>query len=65
MVQRGRELAEAYNDALDAYWSDDGSDSELELNLYRQFSKAQFDLEYHVQKLNTIRAVFNFFGRVY
>lgn len=65
LVLRGQELVEAYNAALEAYWSDDGSDAARELSLYRAFSRARFDLEGHLSKINVIRAVYAIFGKVY
>lgn len=65
MVARGQMLAARYDAALDAYWGDDGSDAERELQLFREFSRARFELNSHVEKINTIRAVFDIFGKVY
>ena len=65
MVLRGRELSQRYDETIDAYWSDDGSDPALEDQHYREFSRARYELSSHVEKINTIRAVFAIFGKVY
>jgi hypothetical protein len=65
MVERGRLLAQRYDASLEAYYADDGSSSARELRLFRQFSRAQYDMESHIEKLNNIRAVFDIYGKVY
>jgi hypothetical protein len=65
MILKGQRLVEAYNEALTAYWEDDGSNAEREERLFRRFSRARFELEAHVERINTIRAVFAIFGKVY
>jgi hypothetical protein len=65
MILKGQRLVEAYNEALTAYWEDDGSNTEREERLFRRFSRARFELEAHVERINTIRAVFAIFGKVY
>ena len=65
MIMRGQDLAQRYDSAVDAYWSDDGSNPALELQHQRDFSRARFELENHIEKINTVRATFGIFGRVY
>jgi hypothetical protein len=65
MVLRGQELAQGYDDALAAYWGDDGSDPERELQFSREYSNSRYLLNNHIEKINTIRAVFDIFGKVY
>ena len=65
MVMKGQELSASYDAAIDAYWSDDGSDAERELQAFREYSRARFELNSHVEKINTIRAIFGIFGKVY
>jgi hypothetical protein len=65
MVMRGQKLVEDYNEALLAYAQDDGSDADRELHLYRAYAKSEFALDWHMMELNTIRAVYNIFGRIY
>jgi hypothetical protein len=65
LVARGAELAQRYNETLEAYWQDNGRNEARELQLYREFSRAQFEMTNHIDKLNTIRAVFSIFGMVY
>ncbi len=65
MVERGQILAERYNDTLAAYYADDGSDAERELTLFRIHSRAQYELESHIERINNIRAIFAIFGKVY
>lgn len=65
MVVRGQELAERYNAAVEGYWSTDGSDPELDDQLFREYSRARFEMESHIEKINDIRAVFSIFGKVY
>ena len=65
MILRGRELADRYDATLRAYWEDDGSDRDRELALWRHHSRARFEMESHLEKINDIRAIFNIFGRVY
>ena len=65
LVERGARLAERYNETLNAYYADDGSNSARELSLFRQFSRAEFEMESHMEKLNNIRAIYAIFGKVY
>jgi hypothetical protein len=65
MILRGQRLTQRYNETLEAYWADDGSNAERELRLFRLYSRARFDLESHVERLNDIRAVYDIFGKVY
>jgi hypothetical protein len=65
MVLRGQALAQGYDDALAAYWGDDGSDPERELQFSREYSNSRYLLNNHIEKINTIRAVFDIFGKVY
>jgi len=65
LVDRGAELAAEYDSALRAYWEDDGSDPDRETDLFREYSNAEFQLEDHISRLNSIRAIYRIFGRVY
>ncbi len=65
MIVRGQELAAQYDATLRAYWEDDGSDSVRETELWRFHSRARFELESHMEKINDVRAIFNIFGQVY
>ena len=65
MVLRGKELAKRYNETLEAYYSDSSTDSEHELDLWRYYSRARYEMENHIEKINIIRAVYEIFGKVY
>jgi len=65
LVLKGQEMVQRYDETLAAYWGDDGSDAEREAQLYRDFSRARYDLENLLSKLNDIRAVYGIFGKVY
>lgn len=65
MVMRGEELVAEYNRTLEAYWNDDATDPQRELELYWHHARARFELETHIDKISDIRAVFNIFGRLY
>ena len=58
-------LTDRYDETLLAYWSDDGSNPARENRLFAQFSRASFDLENHLSKINIIRAIYAIFGTVY
>ena len=65
MIIKGQQLAETYNEALEAYWTYEGSDSDLDDYLWRKYSNARWSVESHVQRINIIRAVYDFWGMVY
>ena len=65
MVLRGQEMVEEMNENLMA-WADYSGDDEAEDDrLYRNYSRAAFAVEWLMMELNTIRAVYDFFGKVY
>lgn len=64
MVTRGQELAQSYDTTLNNYYGVDAGDPR-ETELYWLHSRARFDLEWHVQKVNSIRAIYSIFGKVY
>jgi hypothetical protein len=65
LMLRGQELAANYDAAVTAYWEYDGADPAQDLALQRRFSRARFEMESHLEKLNTVRATFGIFGKVY
>ncbi|PJB36011.1 MAG: hypothetical protein CO108_24460 [Deltaproteobacteria bacterium CG_4_9_14_3_um_filter_63_12] len=65
MVARGQALADDYQANLKAYLEDDGSDPIREENLYWQYSKTKYAVEWQMMELNTIRAVYAWLGKVY
>jgi hypothetical protein len=65
IVERGQILARRYNETLAAYWSDDGSNPTREDRLFREFSRAEWELENHITKINDIRAVYSVFGKIF
>jgi hypothetical protein len=65
MILRGQELTERYNANLEAYWSDDGSDPDRELALWRVLSRSKYETENHLDKIQTIRSVYAIFGGIY
>ena len=65
MVYIGQRLTRAYDTALRAYYEYNGDDEELDTQLRREWSRASFELENHVSKINVIRAVYRIFGQVY
>ncbi len=65
MVLKGSRLAERYDETLAAWYAYNGDDEAHDLQLRREYSRARFELEDHITKINVIRAVFRIFGQVY
>ena len=65
MVRRGQDLAQRYDQTLEEYWSYTGSSSEADTALWWKHSRVRWDVEYHIDKLSTLRAVYSIFGMVY
>ena len=65
MVERGNTLATTYQDALQAYYNDDGSDEARDLRLARAYYAARYGLTSFVDLTETLLATYNLFGRVY
>ena len=53
------------NDNLMAWAQYNGGDEDEDNRLYRQYSRAKYAIEWLKMTLNTVRATYDIFGKVY
>ena len=64
LVKRGQELVTAYNLALSNWYRFD-DDPELEAQYGREYYRSRYELQNHIDLLETLLATYNIFGSVY
>ncbi len=65
LVKRGRSLSTAYESALEAYYTYDGPDEDLNDRLATEYYRSAYAITNHLDLLETVIATYGIFGRVY
>ena len=65
LVVRGQELVSAYQESAMAWATYDQSDEDEDTRLYRLMARDEFAIDWLMMELNSIRAVYAWFGKVY
>jgi hypothetical protein len=65
MVRRGQQLVEAYQGATDAYVNFSGDDQAAYDDAVNRYYRDRFYLRSHVELIETLRATYDIFGKVY
>jgi hypothetical protein len=65
MVRRGRELVEAYEEATDTYVNFSGDDQEAYDAAVSRYYRDRFYMRSHVELIETLRATYDIFGKVF